>query len=318
MPYLGRQVTATGTTLGDLKITGTLSADSINHKISFDQSSAGVDVDDHIVIEDGGTDGSGTNASDNLLLEDVTPNLIPFSDINSGTSTSGHVLTSQGDGASATFAAGGGGLQSMQVFTSTGTYTKPDGINRIKVTVVGGGGGGGNNSANSSSGDIASGGGAGGAAIKIIDASSISTESVTIGAGGNGATSGGHQGSAGGTSSFGSHCSATGGTGGKGGTNSPNSDAGLPGPGGSGSSGTVNITGMNGFGGDQQGMLGGAGGASILGAGGNYTFNQGSTPTTGQAGSQGGGGGAGNQSGGSGDSEGGNGGAGIVVVEEFK
>ena len=75
---------------------------------------------------------------------------------------------------------------------------------------------------------------------------------------------------------------------------------------------------MNGFGGDQQGMLGGAGGASILGAGGNYTFNQGSTPTTGQAGSQGGGGGAGNQSGGSGDSDGGNGGAGIVVVEEFK
>ena len=210
MPYLGRQVTATGTTLGDLKITGTLSADSINHKISFDQSSAGVDVDDHIVIEDGGTDGSGTNASDNLLLEDVTPNFVAGDDISSLEA----------------------GLQSMQVFTSTGTYTKPSGINRIKVTVVGGGGGGGNNSSNSSSGDIASGGGAGGAAIKIIDASSISTETVTIGAGGGGATSGGAQGSAGGTSSFGSHCSATGGTGGKGGTNSPNSDAGLAGPGG--------------------------------------------------------------------------------------
>ncbi len=35
------------------------------------------------------------------------------------------------------------GLQSMQVFTSSGTWTKPAGISKVKVTVVGGGGGGG-------------------------------------------------------------------------------------------------------------------------------------------------------------------------------
>ena len=74
MPYLGRQVTATGTTSGDLKITGTLSADSVNHKLALNSSSgAATNANDHFLIEDGGSDGSGTNAGSNLLLEDVTP-----------------------------------------------------------------------------------------------------------------------------------------------------------------------------------------------------------------------------------------------------
>jgi len=38
---------------------------------------------------------------------------------------------------------GGGGLQSVQVFTSSGTWTKPSGIAKIVVRLVGGGGGGG-------------------------------------------------------------------------------------------------------------------------------------------------------------------------------
>ena len=233
--------------------------------------------------------------------------------------TNGQFLSAQsGATGGLTWAAAGGGFASMQVFTSSGTWTKPTGINLVKVYVIGGGGGGGNNDNSSSTADTASGGGAGGMAVEVIDVSSISSETVTIGAGGAGATSGGAQGSTGGTSSFGSHCTATGGTGGKGGTNG--SDIGLPGPGGAGSGGNINVTGMNGFAGSQPGMVGGAGGSSLFGNGGNYTFNQGSTETAGQAGSQGGGGGAGTQSGGSGgtNSDGGAGGAGIIVVEEYK
>lgn len=36
-----------------------------------------------------------------------------------------------------------GGLQSVQVFTSSGTWTKPAGINKVIVEVLGGGAGGG-------------------------------------------------------------------------------------------------------------------------------------------------------------------------------
>jgi len=78
----------------------------------------------------------------------------------------------------------GGGLQSQQVFTSSGTWTKPSGISKIKVIVTGGGGGGGNNT------NSGSGGGGGGTAIKIIDVSSISSATVTVGNGGSANSSG--------------------------------------------------------------------------------------------------------------------------------
>ena len=77
-----------------------------------------------------------------------------------------------------------GGLKSVQVFTSSGTYTKPAGIRTVKVIVTGGGGqGGGYGAAN----DYGAGGGAGGTAIETIDISGVSTVAVTIGAGGSGA-----------------------------------------------------------------------------------------------------------------------------------
>ena len=104
---------------------------------------------------------------------------------------------------------GGGGYQSMQVFTSTGsaTYTKPSGIKKIKVYVTAGGAGGAGAANNQ---DFGSGGGAGGTAIETIDASSINTVAVTVGAAGDGVT-GDHNGNAGGASSFGSYLSASGG-----------------------------------------------------------------------------------------------------------
>jgi hypothetical protein len=104
MPYLPARLTAV-TTLADLKISGILSADSINHKIAMNSSAgAATDANDHFLFEDGGTDGGGKNAGDNLLLEDVTTANVPFANINVGSSTSGQLLQSQGAGLAPSFA----------------------------------------------------------------------------------------------------------------------------------------------------------------------------------------------------------------------
>ena len=109
----------------------------------------------------------------------------------------------------------------IETFTANGTWTKPDGLKFIIVEVIGGGGGGGG--VEGDTGDTANsgGGGGGGYTLKKILASSLaSTETVTIGAGGAGGT-GFSGGTAGGTSSFGTHCSATGGSQGSGNGPSP-------------------------------------------------------------------------------------------------
>jgi hypothetical protein len=127
-----------------------------------------------------------------------------------------------------------------EVFTANGTWTKPAGVRLIEVEVVGGGGGGGGSRCTSM---VASGGGAGGYSKKIIDVSAIGSVTVTIGAGGTGGSyDSGYsytEATAGGTSSFGAHCSATGGA------------IGVPGDqpgggGGGGSGGDVNLSGDRG------------------------------------------------------------------------
>ena len=151
----------------------------------------------------------------------------------------GKVLKVNSSGNGLEYADANAGLQSMNVYTTAGshTWTKPTGITKIKVFVTGGGGGGMSGPTNDNSG---SSGGSGGTAIKIIDVSSISSVAVTVGAGGNGvATSSGSRfGNAGGTSSFGSHCSATGGGAGRAGT-----DSNYGGRGGLGSGGDINLRG---------------------------------------------------------------------------
>ena len=173
--------------------------------------------------------------------------------------TSGQVLTSGGTGADASWAiaASGGGTVGVQVYDSTSspyTWTKSTRetatgktINRVLVEVQGGGGGGGT----TISGWTGGGGGAGGYAMKLIDVSSITTSTVTVGAEGTAATDGNASSWADGTNTV------TGGAGSKG-ANGENPGYGNGGAGGAGSGGDLNIEGMNGNEGLGNAQIGGA------------------------------------------------------------
>jgi hypothetical protein len=154
---------------------------------------------------------------------------------------------------------GGGGItMSIQTFTSSGTYTKPSGLLYALVFCTGGGGGG----VSEGSGDTGSGGGAGGTAIKLIAAASVgSTETVTVGNGGNYSTGG--TASSGGASSFGAHCTGSGGSGGVGNSLGDPTEGGA---GGSASNGDINING--GYGGSSAAS--GVGGSSFWGGTNSY------------------------------------------------
>lgn len=141
------------------------------------------------------------------------------------------------------------GASGISVFTSSGTWTRPAGVNVVLVKLVGAGGGG--------SGHCES-GGAGGYAEKIINVSGVTSVSVTVG---NGGTPTYYSGSAGqgGTTSFGGYLSATGGNG----ANSNNQHhGGLPGL---GSGGDFN---NYGGGGTNHGQYNGRGGSSYFGGAG--------------------------------------------------
>jgi hypothetical protein len=209
----------------------------------------------------------------------------------------------------------------IQTFTSSGTWTKPAGCTKVKVTVVGGGGGGGCASGQDSDCNVAAGGGgAGGCAIEYIDVSAESSVSVTVGSGGAGGASSGATGSTGGTSSFGAFCSASGGGGGDGLQSGGNSTT-YGGDGGVGTGGDINAEG--GVGGisalvENTAPLSGVGGNSFFGGGARWSLQTSNGTSNGNAGTLGGGGSGGvvrNVSGTNG--AGGAGGAGIVVVEEY-
>jgi hypothetical protein len=230
--------------------------------------------------------------------------------IPSQSGNSGKFLTSNGSAAS--WADAGGGLQSVNAYTTAGshTWTKPTGIKKIRVYCTGGGAGGMSGPSNDNPG---SGGGAGGTSIKMIDVTSISSVAITIGAGGagNSGTSGNRFSGGGGTSSFGSHCSATGGQGGRTGDDSQ-----YGGLGGIGSGGDLNI----------QGGSGGVGGdgdstnppfhntaCSFWGGGGQNGRNGAPISQADMDGIHGGAGGLKTEGNGSGT-----GGAGLVYVENYK
>ena len=196
-------------------------------------------------------------------------------------------------------------------FLTSGTYTPPANLDHIVVTVVGAGGGGGGHSSGVGSG--AKSGLGGGTAIKQILAASLSaTETVTVGAGGAGGSTGtgtGGRGTDGGTSSFGSHCSATGGGGGR--SKESNRDT----LAGNGSGGDINLTGNPETSLDNSSTVVSAGGTSSIGGGAGY-FNTASNSNIDAADNSGAGGSAYTLSGGSAYA-GGAGGSGLVIIEEY-
>jgi hypothetical protein len=220
---------------------------------------------------------------------------------------------------------GHGRLINIQVFTSSGTYTKTAGAVKGKALVQGGGGAGGGSAANSGSFISAGDGGDAGSygETGLIDLTGVTTVPVTVGAGGTGSSAA--AGTNGGSSSFGSYIVAPGGLGGAAGNSQAASSTLSNGHAATsactGTSVAVNIPGSGAYSGEVVGsnrtaVKAGHGGDSQMGKGGNaqvagYTSLPGTGYGSGGAGSAG----AGSYS--SSAAAGANGANGIVIVLEY-
>lgn len=204
-------------------------------------------------------------------------------------------------------------------FIATATYTPTTGALYTQFECVGGGGGGGGVTGLNTAGRAGGGGGGGGYSRVAVPST---TQTITIGGGGVGASAGSNVGSAGGDTSVGSICIGKGGSGG----NFNDGASGFGEPGAGGVAGTGDFT--------PQGIPGLSGGTTTIttvvvwsGAGGNSPFGGGAKAQLAASGSNnngnaaasntGAGGSGGAVTGVTGNSSGGNGGSGYAIVTEF-
>ena len=141
------------------------------------------------------------------------------------------------------------GLKSVQTFTSSGTWTKPSGITKVIVEVQGAG-----SSGRATSSEYCRGAG-GGYAKKLIDVSSISSATITVGSGGAAVSANGGNGNAGGSSIWSDGTNTVTGGGG-----SAHGTVGVAAAGGVASGGDLNINGQA-----SSHWSGGPDGNSVLG-----------------------------------------------------
>jgi len=217
------------------------------------------------------------------------------------------------------------GLASVQVFTGNGTWTRPAGVTKVIVEVIGGGSGGGGADTNGGASAAGGGGGAGGYSRMFIDVSGISTSTITVGTGGAGGSLGGGTGISGNNSIWSDGTNTVRGLGGVGGTGTATAtvDRCMGGSaGGLADGGDINVRGGSGGNasvnpnGDT--LNGGEGGSGHFGGAGPQAKRLSTGATAGTAGEVGGGGGGAAVIDNITGALGGAGGAGLVIVWEYK
>jgi len=240
-----------------------------------------------VAVANGGS-GQTSYTDGQLLIGNSTGNTLSKATLTAGA----NVTITNAPGAITIAAAGGSSTPTdVQIFTSSGTWTKPAGAVAVDVVVISAGGGGGSGRKAGVAAQASGGGGGGGGSYSMRNISAAllgATEAVTVGIGGTGGASvtanstNGNIGVTGGNSSFGAWIQVTGGGGAGAATNAS-------GPAGAGSSSRAMFQGGNGSaGGAGAGTLTAGSNANVSGAGGGAGGGLPAAATVGFTGSAGG------------------------------